>query len=58
MSIFKPGPELLDDPEEIAKYNARAYDSIATGMLLVRDSDKWVPPKVKGFKFREKNGKR
>lgn len=40
--------------EEIQEYNARAYDSIGTGMMLVKDSDKWVPPKIKGRTFRRK----
>lgn len=40
--------------EEIQEYNAKAYDKIGTGMQLIHDSDKWIPPNIPGRKFRPK----
>jgi hypothetical protein len=45
---------LLNDSKDIAIYNAKAYDEIGTGMELIKDADKWVPPKVEGYECREK----
>ncbi len=55
--MFKRGdvvfyPEM--SKEEIAIYNAKAYDSIGTGMVILRDADKWIPPKVEGYTCHEK----
>lgn len=43
--------------EEIALYNAEAYNRVAHSMQLIRGQEKWVPPNIKDIKDDERSRK-